>query len=230
MRARPLFVILARLLGLVAIVVLPSGCTTVGNAAKSAYRSAYYATVETFGVHKRDILKKKVVQARDDQRDAEEEFKDALTRLKEVYSVDGGELEKQYNKLKSQYDSAEEKAADVRSRIQSIETVAGDLFKEWEVELEEIKTMKLKVASKKKLIETRDRYTELVGALKKSESGMTSVLEKFKEHVLFLKHNLNAVAIASLKGEAVNIQDEIAKLITDMQASIKIADQLISDL
>jgi len=230
MRARPLFVFLARLFAFVAVVILPSGCTTVGNAAKSAYRSAYYATVETFGVHKRDILKKKVVQARDDQREAEEEFKDALTRLREVYSVDGGELEKQYDKLKGQYDSAEEKAADVKSRIESIETVAGDLFREWEAELEEIKTMKLKVASKKKLIETRQRYDELVGALKKSESGMASVLEKFKEHVLFLKHNLNAVAIASLKGEAVNIQDEIAKLITDMQASIKIADQLISDL
>jgi hypothetical protein len=230
MRVRSLLVISCKLSVLAAALLLPSGCTTVGNAAKSAYRSAYYATVETFGVHKRDILKKKVVQARDDQREAEEEFKDALTRLREVYSVDGGELEKQYDKLKGQYDAAEEKAADVKARIVSIETVAGDLFKEWEAELEEIKTVKLKVASKKKLIETRARYTELVGALKKSESGMTSVLEKFKEHVLFLKHNLNAVAIASLKGEAVNIQDEIGKLINDMQASIKIADQLISDL
>ena len=215
---------------LVAAVLLPTGCTTVGDAAKSAYRSAYYATVETFGVHKRDILKKKVVQARDDQREAEEEFKDALTRLREVYSVDGGDLEKQYDKLKSQYDSAAEKAADVKARIERIETVAGDLFKEWESELEQIKTVKLKVASKKKLLETQERYTELVGALKKSEGGMTSVLEKFNEHVLLLKHNLNAVAIASLKGEAVNIQDEISNLIADMQASIKIADQLISDL
>ena len=105
------------------------------------------------------------MQASDDQREAEEEFKDALTRLKEVYSVDGGELEKQYNKLKGQYDSAAEKAADVKARIASIETVAGDLFNEWEAELEQIKTMKLKVASKKKLIDTRERYTELVGAL-----------------------------------------------------------------
>lgn len=230
MRPHPHLVIFARAAVLSAVLLLPTGCTTVGDAAKSAYRSAYYATVETFGVHKRDILKKKVVQARDDQREAEEEFKDALTRLREVYAVDGGELEKHYDKLKGQYDSAEEKAADVKSRIESIETVAGDLFKEWESELEEIKTMKLKVASKKKLMETRARYTELVGALKKSEAGMTSVLEKFKEHVLFLKHNLNAVAIASLKGEAVNIQGEIAKLIADMQASIKIADQLIEDL
>jgi hypothetical protein len=230
MRAHPQFVIFFRVAALSVAVLLPTGCSTVGNAAKSAYRSAYYATVETFGVHKRDILKKKVVQARDDQHEAEEEFKDALTRLREVYSVDGGELEKQYDQLKGQYETAAGKAADVKSRITSIETVAGDLFKEWERELEEIKTVKLKVASRKKLLETQSRYNELVGALKKSESGMASVLEKFKEHVLFLKHNLNAVAIASLKGEAVNIQDEIAQLISDMQASIKIADRLIQDL
>ena len=215
---------------LLALVVIPTGCTTVGNAAKSAYRSAYYATVETFGVHKRDILKKKVVQARDEQTEAEEEFKDALTKLKEIYAFDGGNLEKQYKELNSKYESAAERAADVKERIQSIETVADDLFKEWEAELDEIKTVSLKVKSKKTLIQTRDRYTSMLSALKKAESSMGPVLTKFKDHVLFLKHNLNAAAIASLKGEAVNIQGDISKLIEEMNASIKTANDFIESL
>ena len=219
-----------RLLSLGVLVVLVTGCQTVGDAAKSAYRSAYYATVGTFGVEKRDILKKKVVQARDEQTNAEEDFQDALTKLKEIYAFDGGNLEKQYNQLKSRHDSAADSAADVRTRIQSIETVAGDLFREWEQEVEEMSTVNLKVKSKKMLLDTRQRYGTMVNALKKAEVSMGPVLKKFKDHVTFLKHNLNAAAIASLKGEAMNIQGDITSLIAEMNASIKTANAFIDSL
>ena len=70
-------------LGLALCLALVSGC-----------RSTYYAAWEKFGVYKRDLLKKKVVAARDEQKAAGEQFKDALTRLKELYGYDGGKLEK----------------------------------------------------------------------------------------------------------------------------------------
>jgi len=37
-------------------------------------RSVYYATWEKFGVEKRDLLKKRVVEARDQQKEAGEQF------------------------------------------------------------------------------------------------------------------------------------------------------------
>ena len=215
---------------LLALLIYPTGCTTVGNAAKSAYRSAYYVTVETFGVHKRDILKKKVVQARDEQSEAEEEFKDALTKLQEIYASENGDLEKQYKQLKNKYESAADRADNVKERIQSIETVAGDLFNEWEAEINEIRTVSLKLKSKKTLMQTKDRYGSMLGALQKAETSMSPVLAKFKDHVLFLKHNLNAAAIASLKGEALNIQGDIAALIKEMNSSIKTANEFIDSL
>ena len=67
-------------------------------------RSAYYAAYEKFGVYKRDLLKKRVVAARDEQKEASVEFKDALTRLKEITKFDGGKLESQYRQLQSDYD------------------------------------------------------------------------------------------------------------------------------
>ena len=45
-----------------------------------------------------------------------------------------------------------------------------------------------------------------------------------------LKHNLNAQAIASLKGEAANIQDDMAKLIAEMNRSIEQADEFVKAL
>jgi hypothetical protein len=59
---------------------------------------------------------------------------------------------------------------------------------------------------------------------------MAPVLTQFKDYVLYLKHNLNAQAIASLKGEATNIQAEISKLIAQMNQSIAKADEFVKTL
>ena len=59
---------------------------------------------------------------------------------------------------------------------------------------------------------------------------MSPVLAKFKDQVLFLKHNLNAQAIASLKSELGSVESNIKILIKEMEASIKQADAFISSM
>jgi hypothetical protein len=193
-------------------------------------RSAYYATYEKFGVYKRDLLKKRVSAARDDQKEAQQQFKDALTRLKEITKFDGGQLERAYTALKTEYDDCVTKSDAVRKRIRDVETVAADLFAEWEKEIGQINTPSLRESSRSQLAATRQRYDELHRALKSAEQSMTPVLSQFSDYVLFLKHNLNAQAIASLKGETSNIQQEIARLIEQMNASITRADEFIKTL
>jgi len=204
---------------LLTFVLLSAGC-----------RSAVYSTYEKFGVYKRDLLKKKVVAARNEEKEAGEQFKDALTRLREMYGTPGSDLEKTYDKLKGEYDASVTKSDAVRKRVRDMETVAVDLFREWEEEIKQISSDSMKASSRDQLRQTRDRYAEMHGALKRAEKDMEPVLTKFRDHVLYLKHNLNAQAIASLKGEAVSIQNDIAKLIEDMNVSIEQADAFIKQM
>lgn len=193
-------------------------------------KTAYYATMEKFGVAKRDLLKKRVTAARDEQKEAGEQFKDALTKLQAIYRFDGGQLEAAYRELEGEYENSASLADSVRNRIKDVESVANDLFIEWEGEIAEITTPTLQAASRRQLLETRSRYNGMVVALKKAEQSMDPVLAQLKDHVLFLKHNLNAQAIASLKGEAASIQTEITRLLKDMNASIAKADEFIKTL
>jgi hypothetical protein len=66
--------------------------------------------------------------------------------------------------------------------------------------------------------------------MKRAETKMDPVLAKFKDQVLFLKHNLNAQAIASLKSELVSVEGNIASLIKEMETSIKEADSFIASM
>ena len=108
--------------------------------------------------------------------------------------------------------------------------VAGDLFAEWERELKDISSADLRERSRRQLLQTRDRYDDLHRSLKRAERSMDPVLTQFRDHVLYLKHNLNAEAIGAIRGEAVDIQNEISQLIREMNAAIAEADQFLRTL
>ena len=199
-------------------------------AASIGCRSAYYAAYEKFGVYKRDLLKKRVVEARDEQAQAGEQFKDALTRLKELSGFDGGKLERGYTELQQEFKECETQASKVKDRITAMDTVANDLFSEWSREIEQITTPSLAKSSKEQLAQTKERYAALSASLKKAEESMAPILVQFRDYVLYLKHNLNAQAIASLRGEATSIQNEVGRLISQMNAAIARADQFVKEL
>jgi hypothetical protein len=201
-------------------------------AAVSGCRTTYYKAWEAFGRQKRDLLKTDVQDARDDQKKATEQFKDALTRLREMYGVgaEGGDLEKMYDRLKSDYERCEARASDVKSRIRKVEQVSSDLFKEWQQEIGTMTNEKLASGSRQKLRETEEKYDSLHSAMIKAEGSMEPVLKQFHDQVLYLKHNLNAQAIGSLKGESTDIEREIQRLIADMNASITEADAFIHQM
>jgi ElaB/YqjD/DUF883 family membrane-anchored ribosome-binding protein len=176
------------------------------------------------------LLKKRVVAARDEEKDTQQQFKDALTRLKELTHFDGGELEKRYRQLQSDYDDTAARVTAVHKRIQDVETVGSDLFAEWEKENRQIETASLRQTSRNQLNDTRQRYDEMLSALKKSEQSMDPVLRKFHDYVLALKHTLNAQAIAALGGESAKIQADVSQLIEEMNASIARADEFVRQM
>jgi predicted nucleic acid-binding Zn-ribbon protein len=207
-----------------------AGVLVAGLVFLPACRSVMYSAYERVGVYKRDLLKKRVVAARDEEKGAQQEFQDALARLKTLTGFAGGQLEKEYRKLQSHYADAATRVAAVHTRIKDVETVAGDLFAEWEKENQQIETDSLRQMSRRQLNETRERYEEMLRALKRSESAMDPVLHKLRDYVLALKHSLNAQAVAALGGESARIQSDIARLIEDMNASIARADEFIRQM
>ncbi|MFH1913684.1 MAG: DUF2959 domain-containing protein [Pseudomonadota bacterium] len=190
----------------------------------------YYAAMEKVGYDKREILADRVESARESQQDAKEQFVDALARYRSVVDFDGGTLQEKYDILKGEYDRSEAMADTVRDRIASVEDVAGALFKEWEAEIGQYTSATLKRDSQKKLSATKSRYAKLITAMKKASQKMNPVLAAFKDQVLYLKHNLNAKAIAALEGQLGAIRTDVDALIRDMEASIAEADAFIKTL
>jgi hypothetical protein len=218
-RRRPKLVPLLGLTGLTALAGLAGSC-----------RSAYYGLWEKLGVEKREIMVDRVEDAREAQSDAKDQFVSALDRFRTVVEIEPSELESVYEDLADELESSEERASAVQSRVASVEEVAADLFEEWEAELDEYKDPDLARSSAELLEKTRDQYDGLITAMRKASDSMTPVLETFRDQVRFLKHNLNAEAIASLQGELGSIESSTAALVRDMEAAIAEADAFIAGM
>ncbi|MGY0219510.1 DUF2959 domain-containing protein [Endozoicomonadaceae bacterium StTr2] len=192
--------------------------------------SAYYSAMEKVGIHKRDILVDRIEDTQEAQEEAQEQFKSALERFRSVVNFDGGDLEDAYNELNDEYESSTAVAEDVRNRIAEIKDVSEALFDEWEEETRLYKSSALKQDSLRKLKKTRRHYRQMLSTLERSESRMQPVLDAFQDQVLYLKHNLNASAIAALKGEFGNIKADIERLIREMQVSIDQSREFVETL
>ncbi len=208
-----------RWLGLLVLFFLLTGC-----------QSAYFNTMEKFGIHKRDILVDRVEDARNAQEEAKEQFKSALEEFSTVLGFHGGELQDKYETLNDAFEDSEKKAKDVSDRIDAVESVAEALFDEWESELSQYSNRNLRQTSQGKLTRTRKQYTRLISAMKRAERRIDPVLKVFRDHVLFLKHNLNAQAIASLQSELVSVESNVGRLIREMERSINEADRFIKTM
>lgn len=191
---------------------------------------AYFATMEKFGVHKREILVDRVKRTQKTQEETKETFVSALDQFRALVEVEGGDLEKKYTKLKRVLDKSEAKANELSEHIDEVESVSKALFKEWEKELKDYSNESLRKKSSEQLAETQKRYDPLMRAMRKAEESIEPVLVPLRDQVLYLKHNLNARAIASLETELTSVQGDASRLIQELESAIAEADRFLKQM
>ena len=204
---------------LVALVLALGGCA-----------SAKYSALEKVGIHKRDILVDRVEDARDSQAETRENLVSAYDQLSTLIGHDGGELEKQYKRLDKEVERSRESIEELDDRLESIDRVSSDLFEEWESELELYNSRALRADQEKKLAEARRQFRVMRERMQVARNRVDPVMAVLNDNVLYLKHSLNAQALAALRGQATLLEGEVEALIRDMQVAIDEADAFIANM
>ncbi len=192
--------------------------------------SAKYSALEKVGIHKRDILVDRVEDARDSQTETRENLVSAYDQLSALIGHDGGELEKQYKRLDKRVERSRDSIEELDDRLDSIDRVSSDLFEEWESELELYNSAALRADQQKKLAEARRQFRVMRERMQVARDRVDPVMAVLNDNVLYLKHSLNAQALAALRGQATLLEGEVEALIRDMQVAIDEADAFIAKM
>jgi len=201
-----------------------------GLALSSGCQSVYYGAMEKMGSHKRDILVDRVEEAKGAQVNARAQFANAFDEFLAVSQGDIEDLESAYDRIEDSFQRSEQDAQAVWERIDSIKRVGKVLFKEWEDELYQYASLELRRSSKDQMNRTRALYSRLIASMENAASRMAPVLDAFRDQMFFLKHNLNAQAVATLDQTAIKLRYEVDSLIQQMSASIEEANAFIAQM
>ena len=196
----------------------------------SSCSGLYYGAMKKLGKEKRDILVKRLVSGQKAQKEAKEQIQTTLEAFQNLTGFNGGDLEKIYKKLNGELEDADGRAKNVSEKIDSIEKVGNDLFKEWGQEIAGMRNASLRNQSQALLRQTQRRHQQHLHTMRVTEEKMSPVLRAFRDQVTFLKHNLNAKAISSLKQTAAGLDREVADLVKDLETSVREADAYIATL
>lgn len=194
----------------------------------SGCASVQYSALEKVGIHKRDILVDRVEDARDSQNETSENLVGAYEELSALIDYKGGELEEKYERLKKQVEKSEGTVEELDEHLGDIDRVSEDLFEEWESELDLYSSAALRRDQEQKLATARRQFASMRQRMQVARERVDPVMAVLADNVLFLKHSLNAQALAALRGQATLLEGQVDALIRDMRIAIEEADAFIS--
>lgn len=204
------------------LVLTLTGCSTV--------EKVQYAAWEKVGVHKRDILVDRIQDTAVVQEETKQQFKSAYDELASLVNIDDKGLDAQYKRIAAAYERSEDRSENLNDHIASVDRVANNLFEEWEQELTQYTSAKLRQSSAENLNKTKKSYATLYKAMQDAYSTIPPVLNVLRDNTLYLKHNLNANAISSLQTEVKSIRGKVDTLIKEMESSISESQQFIEQM
>lgn len=189
-----------------------------------------YSALEKVGVHKRDILVDRIEKTSEVQEQTKKEFKSAYQELTSLVKTDDRGLEDNYKKLAKAVEKSESRANDLKKRIASVDEVAKALFIEWNQELDQYQSPKLRAISEKNMRTTEKKYATIYQQMNASYARVQPVLEVLQDNTLYLKHNLNARAISGISNEVLSVEGKVAALIQQMEMSISESKKFIDSM
>ena len=117
-----------------------------------------------------------------------------------------------YGKLQKAMNAIEKNRADISRHADQMNAEADALFQSWSVSMAGISDPALRAKSEKRLVDTRARYADIEAQSRKASGLYTSFMTTLQDHVIFLGHDLNDSAVASLKLEAATLDAKAKEL------------------
>jgi hypothetical protein len=107
-----------------------------------------------------------------------------------------------YKQLQKEMANTDKRRADVSTRSTKMNAEADKLFKSWEESTARIQSPDLRKRSEDRLKKTQDRFAELRQTGQNASSQYESFMKTMQDQVVYLGHDLNPGAVASLKPDA----------------------------
>lgn len=157
-----------------------------------------------------------------------------LQKTMDVYNAlvadDATDRKGLYQKLQSEMETTEKRRAEIAVRADAMKAEADALFKGWADSAAGISDPDLRRRSDERLARTKATFADVATVGQRTSELYGPVMKAFQDQVTYLGHDLNPSAVASLKPNAVKLNDQAGELVKRIDDTITTANTAISAL
>jgi hypothetical protein len=169
-----------------------------------------------------------VVQAREAQRAAAEQFQSAQEQVINLANCESGSLRAMHAATVAEHDDAVQAAVAMNSAIDTLAQSADTLFQQWQLETEALTDARLQAESQASLTQSFQSYEGLIEAMRQSAAQADPVLAALNNTVTSMQDSLNASAVAARKDQLDALANDIGALVHQLNSSIVRADEFVA--
>lgn len=130
-----------------------------------------------------------------------------------------GDAAAEFAKFLTASQTSEDQAETLRDAVEPMKDAADDLFQRWTKDMEAFGNSKMRQRSQTRLDETRTRFQSILGATQSAQIALDAFHDDMRDHALFLRHDLNAAAVASIRSDVRALNEQIQGLDTRFDAT-----------
>ncbi len=135
-----------------------------------------------------------------------------------------------YKKLQAEMETTEKRRSEIALKADEMKVEADTLFKSWADSAAAISDAGLRKQTEDRLAKTKASIAEIGTAGQKATEIYGPVMKSLQDQVTYLGHDLNPSAVASLKPNAVKLNDQTKELAKRIDDTISTANTAISAL
>jgi len=190
--------------------VLAAGSVLVAGGCSSARTAGQKTTHE---------LVKQVDETSASVEKAKAQVQTTLASYNAIISNTAGDTTKAYEQLSKEIDKCQDRAEDVRKRVEKMKKTSEGLFAQWTKAIDSLDSPELKAASQQQMEATQAKFDDIMTAVRQGKDRFDPFITELNDQVTFLGFNLTPEALANLKSRADQLNrdaDAMYKAVDDM--------------
>lgn len=162
--------------------------------------------------------------------ESQQQLQKALTTYNAIIEQTAKDTRDAYKDLGKDVEHGEKRVAEFRRNVEEMDAEANRLFTSWKASLAAITDRGLRRRAAARLAETRGRYRSVIEAGQATRGDLAAFMTPLKNQVAYLGHDLNPSGVASLKADAVKLNQRARTLFDKIAGATKLYGDYIASL
>ncbi|MBL8863659.1 MAG: DUF2959 family protein [Planctomycetes bacterium] len=134
-----------------------------------------------------------------------------------------GDAAGEFAKFVELSERSERQSEILRRAAKPMQQLADDVFLRWTKDMESFGNSRMRQRSQSRLDETRTRFQSIVGATQAAQIALDSFHGDLRDHENFLRHDLNATSVASIRPDVRALGEDLRALDVRFDATVAAA-------